>query len=145
MHFLILILFACSRIYFHPVHLSITNIDINSELKSADISCQFFADDFKYIIQISEGMDINFEQQQELNRENIDAINNYIFSVFEIKINNEERINFNFQHKKQDEALIWIHYKGEIPDTEIKSIILANELMLDFYEDQTNLVIFSLD
>ncbi len=145
MHYLILILFTFSRIYFHPVHVSITNIDINSELNLTEISCQFFADDFKKIIQINEGVELMFEQGQELTQESIDAINNYIFSVFEIKINNEEKISFDFQHNKQDEALIWLYYKGEIPVRDIKSITLVNELMLDLYEDQTNLVIISLN
>ncbi len=145
MYNIILILIACSGIFFHPVHLSITNIDINSELHSAEISCQFFADDFQKIIQIIEGVELILEQDQELIQESIDAINNYIFSVFEIIINDKEMISFDFQSKKQDEALIWIHYRGEIPAGDIKSITLLNELMLDLYEDQTNLVIISLD
>jgi len=145
MHYLILILFTFSRIYFHPVHLSITNIDINTELYLFDISCQFFTDDFKKIIHINEGVELIFEKEHGLTGENIDAINNYIFSVFEIKINNEEIISLDFQHKKQDEALIWLYYKAEIPVRNIKNITLVNELMLDLYEDQTNLVIISLD
>ncbi len=145
MYYLILILFTCSRIYFHPVHVSITNIDINTELNLSEISCQFFIDDFERIIQINEGCELIFEQNQELSRESIDAINNYIFSVFEIKINNKEIIKLDFQHNRQDEALIWLYYKGEIPVTDIKNITLVNELMLDLYEDQTNLVILSLD
>ena len=145
MHLLILILFTCSRIYLHPVHLSITNIDINTELNFFEISCQFFTDDFKKIIQINEGVELLFGQEHELTQESIDAIDNYIFSVFEIKLNNKEKINFSFQRKKQNEALIWLYYKGEIPVSDIKSITLVNELMLDLYEDQTNLVIISLD
>ena len=145
MHYLILILYTFSRIYFHPVHLSITNIDINTELNLSDISCQFFTDDFKKIIHINEGLELIFEKEQGLTRESIAAINNYIFSVFEIKINNEEIISMDFQHKKQDEALIWLYYTGKIPVINIKNITLVNELMLDLYEDQTNLVIISLD
>jgi hypothetical protein len=145
MYNIILILLACSRMFFHPVHLSITNIDINTELNFSEVSCQFFADDFQRIIQINEGVELILGQDQELNQESIDAINNYIFSVFEMKINDQEKISFDFQRKKQDEALIWIHYKGEIPAGDIKSITLVNELMLDIYEDQTNLVIVSMN
>ena len=145
MYWLILILFTSARIYFHPVHISITNIDINSELNTTEISCQFFTDDFKRIIQFNKNTELMLKLDSGLTQQNINDINNYIFSAFEIIVNNKEKISFDFQYKKQDEALIWLYYEGKIPVNNIVNITLVNELMLDLYEDQTNLVIVNID
>ncbi len=129
----------------HPVHVSITNIDINYELNTTEISCQFFADDFRSIIQYKQNAELVLERNKELTHQNIEEINNYIFSAFEITINNKEKISLDFKSKKQDEALIWLYYEGKIPVNDIENITLVNELMLDLYEDQTNLVIVNID
>jgi len=145
MHYLILILLTCSRMLFHPLHFSITNVDINSELNTADISYQFFADDFKKMLQSDEHTVIELEQNKDLTPQIIETINDYIFSAFKIKCNESEKINLDFQYKKHDEALIWLYYKGKLPAGRIENITLVNELMLDLYEDQKNLVIMSFD
>ena len=145
MYCLIFILLTCSRMLYHPLHFSITNIDINSELRVAEISYQFFTDDFTNTLQSNERTVIEFEQNEDLTPQHIKTINDYIFSAFEIILNNSEKINFNYQYKKHDEALIWLYYKGELPVSNIENITLVNELMLDLYEDQTNLVIISFD
>ncbi|UCH13374.1 MAG: hypothetical protein JSV22_09680 [Bacteroidales bacterium] len=145
MYWLILILLTSARIYLHPVHVSITNIDINSELNTTEISCQFFADDFQSIVQYKQNTELVLVRNKELSQSNINAINDYIYSAFEIKINNKEKISLDFKSKKQDEALIWLYYEGKIPINNITSITLVNELMLDLYEDQTNLVIVNID
>jgi hypothetical protein len=145
MYYFIFLILTCSRMFFHPLHFSITNIDINSKLHVAEISYQFFADDFKNMLQNHAQTVIDLDQNKDLTPQNIEAVNDYIFSAFEVKFNKSEKINLDFQYKKRDEALIRLYYKGELPMGEIESITLVNELMLDLYEDQTNLVIISLD
>ena len=127
--------------FLHPVHVSITNINLNSELNTAELSFQFFTDDFIRIILSNVGHDIPGSQKKEVEEENIQDINNYIFSMFSIKINNDTELSFDFQHIKQNEESIWIYYKGTLPEGRIENITLTNKLMLDLYSDQTNLVI----
>ena len=139
----IFILLTASGLFLHPLHFSITNIDINSGENTATVSYQFFANDFKMILQIFKQSEIDLEQDKELTPQNIETINDYIFSAFEMKLNNSEKINLDFQYKKNDEALIWLYYKGQLPEDNIESITLVNELLLDLYEDQKNLVIIN--
>jgi hypothetical protein len=145
MYPLIFILLTASRLFFHPLHFSITNIDINSGENTADVSYQFFANDFIMMLQIFKQSEIDLEQDNELTPDNIETINDYIFSAFEMKLNNSENINLDFQYKKNDEALIWLYYKGQLPGGRIENITLVNELLLDLYEDQKNLVVISIN
>ena len=52
-------------------------------------------------------------------------------------------MNFNFVRKEQNDDSIWLYYHGkfdqQVPDT----ITLLNTLLLDVFEDQTNLVILT--
>ena len=139
----IFILLTASRLFFHPLHFSITNIDINSGENTATVSYQFFANDFKMMLQIFKQSEIDLEQDKELTPQNIETINDYIFSAFEMKFNDSEKIDLDFQYKKNDEALIWLYYKGQMPEGRIENITIVNELLLDLYEDQKNLVIIN--
>ena len=145
MFYLIFIVLTLSGMLLHPLHFSITNIDINSKHHTVEISYQFFADDFKRTLQSNNCEIIELEQDKELTAKYIKTINNYIFSAFKIKFDECEEVSLNYQDKKQDEALIWLYYKGKLPPGRIKNISLVNELMLNLYEDQTNLVIISFD
>jgi hypothetical protein len=145
MYSFIFILLAASRMFLHPLHFSITNIDINSGNDTAYVSYQFFTSDFELILQIFKQAEIDLEQNKELTQQNIETINDYIFSAFEMKLNETEKVDLDFQNKKNDEALIWLYYKGKLPAERIENITLVNELLLDLYEDQKNLVIINFD
>ncbi len=145
MHLIVIILFSFFHFLLHPVHVSITNINLNSELNTAEVSFQFFSDDFINLILAEVRNDIQVADKNELADENIKDVSDYIFSLFAIKINNDEELTFDFQSVKRNEGSIWIYYKGKLPEGEIENITLTNKLMLDKYTDQTNLVIMDLD
>ena len=145
MHLIIIILLSSFHILFHPVHVSITNINLNSELNTAELSFQFFTDDFIGLILSDMGKDEPISQKKDVKEENIEDVSNYIFSMFAIKINNETELSFDYKDKKQNEESIWIYYTGQLPKGRIETITLVNKLMLDLYPDQTNLVILDLN
>ncbi len=138
-------MFIYSGILFHPVHVSITNINFNSELNSVEISFQFFAEDLKNTVLYNTGTSIILNDKQEPDEESIRAINKYVFSNFEIIINGENEINFGFQSLKKNEEYIWIYYESEDITGMINNIVIQNTLMLDIYADQKNLLILDID
>lgn len=142
---LIYILFTILHFLLHPVHVSIANVSFNSELSTAEVSFQFFADDFIKIILSNVEKDMSISKRDELKEKNIKDISKYIFSKFSIEINNDTELIFDFQRMKQNEQSIWIYYKSELPEGSIENITLTNKIMLELYTDQTNLVIMDVN
>jgi hypothetical protein len=50
-------------------------------------------------------------------------------------------VQYNYIRKDQDDDFIWLFYQGNLPDRKMDSVSLTNILLLDLFEDQTNLVI----
>jgi hypothetical protein len=124
---------------------SITNINFNSGQNTAEVSFQFFTDDFIKIILSNVKNENSISQRNKLEDESIKDIGKYIFSKFSIEINYNTELRFDFQHIKQDEESVRIYYKCVLPEDSIENIKLTNKLMLDMYPDQTNLVILDIN
>ena len=145
MHLIILIFLTFSGILFHPVHVSITNINFDSELNAIEVSFQFFNDDFKNTVLINTGIQVILKENQEPDEECIKAINKYILSNFGIIINNENKMNFNFHSLKKNEESIWLYYRSGNLNDIINNIHIENTLMLDVFPDQKNLLILDIN
>jgi len=126
----------------HPLHLSVTNIEYDSENNTFKISSKIFMDDFEKIIENKYGVALNLGKENEL-PEAENYFNKYIFESFNIIINNKDRTDkLTFKGKKTDDQAIWLYY--EYPDIKkIRSLKVYNAILCDLYMDQTNLVIFS--
>lgn len=145
MHTILFISLSLINYLFHPVHVSITNINLNTELNTTEISFQFFGDDFKNTVLLNTGTTILINNNQEPDEKGIRAISNYIFSNFGIVINDKIEMSFDFQYIKRNEESIWVYYKGKDIKGIIKNITIDNTLMLDIYPDQKNLLILEID
>jgi hypothetical protein len=105
--------------------------------------CKFFTDDLKLLFYHYYEKELPFDPEKDLTVGEVDLISRHIFGSFALKEGDEEAVNFSFVRKEQDEGSIWLYFQGkfdrEIPDT----ILLMNTLLLDVFEDQTNLVILT--
>jgi hypothetical protein len=127
----------------HPVHVSYTSIDIDRETREINLVCKFFTDDLKVLFYHYYEKELPFDTAKGLSAGEVDLISRHIFGSFALKEGDEKSVNFRFVRKEQDEGSIWLYFQGkfdrEIPDT----VVLMNELLLDVFEDQTNLVILT--
>lgn len=122
----------------HPVHVSVTNLEIQSENNSISLSFKVFTDDFQSVIDQLYNIKVNLSENEnyDLNKEHID---NYLNDNFTIIVNGKELIFTNTGIKTNDEA-VWFFYKTTI-NKDFKSFVIRNSLMLDLYPDQKNLLI----
>jgi Domain of unknown function (DUF6702) len=127
----------------HPVHVSYTSIDIRPGTREISLVCKFFTDDLKLLFYHYYEKELPFNPENDLSAGEVDLICRHIFGSFALKEMDEKTVDFSFVRKEQDEASIWLYFQGkfdrEIPD----SIVLMNTLLLDVFEDQTNLVILT--
>ncbi len=125
----------------HPVHVSLVNVEMSKNKHSFEITAKFFKDDFQTIILHKTGFSIDIHSAILVDAEK-KAVCDYM----------NEHLKFNWQAaeysfisctKKQiDELSVWYFIK--IPIKQSKgSLEIRNSLLLDLYNDQSNLFIFS--
>ncbi len=127
----------CNLLAVHPVHLSLTNIDFNSETKALEITHRFFVDDFEKRLEqdLSERLYLGTEEEHS---EADKIIQEYLKQNFTILVNGKE-LSRNYIGKEVDAEAIWIYV--EIPQVKkLKDLELTHLSLLDFFEDQRNFI-----
>jgi hypothetical protein len=138
---LVLTVFLSLFSWLHPVHVSLLNIDMEPDTGNIKMVFKFFSDDFENIIFQRYNVQLNITQQIDPGKK-IEAINRYIDDSFEISINGNNISNLEYTGNKMDELAIWLYYQYNYPG-QIKSVSIKNEVMMDLFDDQTNLVIIT--
>jgi len=128
---------------FHPVHLTITNVEYNIKTKKIDISFRIFVDDFEKILNTKNNTILNIGKKNEQKKTN-KYINEYIYEHFSLKINNSEIKSRKILLKKREikDLTIWLNYSIDYSH-EITKVEIFNSLLTDLYKDQKNLLIFT--
>ncbi len=124
---------------FHPIHISVTNMDYNVGKQLFEVSFKIFWDDFEVIIWRNYDVNLKLTQQDESKDKEL-YFSKYIFDNFRIKANN------NFLHgslKKGEikDKSIWLDFYFPC-SSDIKKVEIENRIMMDMFDDQTNLLMF---
>ena len=125
--------------WMHPVHVSLLNVDLDQKTGKIEIVFKFYSDDFERIIFNKYAIDLDITDKVDPG-EKIDAINKYIDESFELSINGMKIDKWEYTGNQINEGAIWLYYTNLWPG-EMQKISITNGVMMDLYEDQTNLVI----
>jgi len=127
--------------FYHPVHLSVSTMDMDIQTGTIAVSIKLFSDDFETIVNHNYNTQLALSEQVDPG-EDIKYINRYIHSAFRLAINGEEVDELRFLNHQMNEEAIWLFYEY-VYEKKIRTIGIVNSLMNDLYPDQTNLVIVS--
>jgi hypothetical protein len=127
---------------FHPVHVSLSNIDIFPDTGEITVSIKLFADDFQSIVNQKYNTKLQLFEGVEPGKD-IFFINRYIDSSFVLTINGKEIAGLGYLRNQMNEGAIWLFYQHASGE-KIESLSVSNCLMCDLYQDQTNLVIITV-
>lgn len=130
----------------HPVHVSVTTIEINRDSSEVMVQVKLFTDDFERQVGGIHQADLKLGTKDE-HRE----ADNYMFSYLNNKLFielNSKTLELQFFDRKMNEESIWIIMKGKIEKPKkgkyhLQSAAVENSILLDLYDDQSNLVIFN--
>ncbi len=125
----------------HPVHVSVANIELDRKSDSVTVSLKIFSDDFQNLIMQKYGVEMNIIGQEHPG-EQIDVIHRYIEEAFSLRINGKSKTRLEFHHLEMNREAIWLYYSGSI-SRNIHKIRVKNAVMMELFQDQTNLVIVS--
>jgi len=129
---------------FHPVHVSVSNVDYSEKNKSFEISIKIFVNDLEQIINSKYNVKVNLGKADE-NRNSADLINQYITENYSIIINNKTKLKNKliFKEKKIIEDSIWLYYEYKGVKKNVKTLTIKNSILTDLYKDQNNLLIIN--
>ncbi len=128
--------------WLHPVHVSLLNIDLYPETGSIEIVFKFYSDDFERLIMNKYNVDLDITSKVDPG-EKTEFINRYINESFELRINDTKVGTWEYTGNQMNEEAIWLYYKNSWQGN-MKEVTVINSVMMDLYEDQTNMVIVSL-
>jgi hypothetical protein len=135
--------FLLNILTLHPVHVSYTSIDISTETGEVNLVCKFFTDDLKLLFYHYYDIEFLFVPDKELADNEIDLISRHLFGSFALKASGGNAVHFDFVRKEQNEESIWLYFHGKMDPKISDTLTLANTILLDLFEDQTNLVILT--
>ena len=129
---------------FHPVHLTVTNIEYNHEKKKFEVSIRLFLNDFEKIIDYKNNVTLNLYKSNEISDANR-YINQYIYEHLQIKVNGEvlPKKKYILTKRKKEDVTLWLYYDIKYSRSP-KTIEVSDNLMTDLYSDQKNLLIFTI-
>lgn len=127
----------------HPVHVSVTDIEYDAERKAIEVVSHIFLDDLENHIRLLQNdrfLDVlNPKGGQSSN----DLIKNYFKERFKLTINGKEEA-YNFLGYEHEGAAIYVYVEVE-KIKKLKSLAVRNEVLLEFFDDQINLVHVKVD
>jgi len=122
---------------FHPLHLSVVEIEHNAGDKTLEVSCKIFTDDFETTLAKNYNTKVDL-----INPPNIAAmdtlVKKYILSHLSLKVNGKP-VLFNyigFEH--ENEAVFGYIEVGNI--TAVSKLEITNSIMYDKFDDQVNIM-----
>lgn len=135
---LISILFPLSC-FAHPLHYSITNIDIYND--SVVVVIKVFTDDFtNHLNQIN---NTNYAADYYYSNQAVETIQTYINSSFQL-LHENGMLLFSITSVKNDELSTRIYLKS-LTQCALTKFLIKNKIMLDCFSDQNNLIIINAD
>lgn len=134
---LFLMLFLPAEV--HEFHVSKSQIEYNQEQQTLQISVHIFLDDLEIAIEESGGGK-NFLCTEKETKDAVTILQKYIAKHLVINVNGEaQAYDFIGKELSEDLAAIWCYF--EIKNVEIpNSIEVTNEILMDLYDDQKNIV-----
>ena len=123
--------------FFHPIHVSVTEIEMDEKDKRLEIMMRVFADDLELTLRNSFGQpDLDI---LSLPKDGVDKIvSTYLKDRFKISLDNKLQRNNYLGHELDDLAFI---FYIEVPKVgKWKTIRIQNDIIMETYDDQSNLV-----
>ena len=132
-------LFLSLNFAIHDVHVSKTMLKYKEELRSWQMTMYVYVDDLEESMRIM-GMD-SLQILTEKEYPNVDQkIDTYLDSVLQVTVDGQ-RLNFNVLGKENGDEYLGIWIYAEVLDADQpKSIEIVNNLILNLYTDQRNMM-----
>ena len=123
----------------HDFHTSITRMDYNAKEKSFEVSIRVFTDDLEKVLSKENGG----QKFTVVNNDKNDPfVEKYIRKHFALVNATKQKKPYTYLGKEQEADATWVYIEIPCPES-VAGFSLQNTIMLDFFDDQVNLVNFN--
>ena len=123
----------------HKFYASITKMEYVKEKQSLQIISKIFVDDLEDVLQERYDESLSLNTPKETDREE-SFMQEYLNKKFEIVINGE-KVTYSYIGREYDIDIVKI-YLEVTGVSEIKSLEVTNEILMEMFEDQQNIIHF---
>ena len=127
----------------HPIHVSMTNIEYSVSENSYNIIIKVFTDDFEKNIYNLYKVKLNTEKENEYS-DYSKIVSKYVNKYFKMSFD-KKSYKLKFVSKKSNFEATWLSFKLSNLSKTVNNAEIINNIMNQFYRDQTNLLIFTKD
>jgi hypothetical protein len=135
--FFLILLGLVTQTKAHPYFLSVTEVHIQPEEKTFNISCSMFTEDLESAIKSIYLTHSNLQKDLEA-QQVLDLIYQYISARLEISFG-EKKQSYTLVGCENQEESTWCYLEGSFSNFS-SPISVSNALLFDFLEEQTNMV-----
>lgn len=125
---------------FHPLHLTITNVDYDAKAKNYTVSIKIFTDDLQTMVLKKTGRKIPTDAST-WSIDDVKSVNKYVLGSFQVI--SVSALKMTYLNKTASENSVTLIYSTKIPEK--KDVFIRNSLMMELYGDQKNLIITKKD
>lgn len=129
--------------YYHPVHVSVLNMEYIANSSTVELSFKVFTADLEFAVAHNYNVALNLGQSNE-NPEAEIQINKYLSATFRMLVNNKDQVKIISVRKETVEDATWIRASVHVSEL-VQSFTIHNAILMDLYQDQTNLLIVAMD
>lgn len=127
-----------SLVQLHPIHVSVTEIDYDQQRKALEITSHIFIDDLENEIRKNLKEPFLDVTNPSKDRTTDELIINYLKKRFKIMVNGKET-PYNYLGHEVEAGAIYLYLEIE-KVKKLNDISVYNSVLLDFFDDQVNLV-----
>jgi hypothetical protein len=131
----------------HPIHVSLTTIDFNPQERSLEITCKIFADDLEDAIKKTSGAQLYLGSQKENPAFATAKIEEYLRRHFRVEFVGAPALaEWTFVGRELEGDAMWcyLEYASVALPSPRPRVKVAQTVLLDLYDDQTNVVNLSI-
>ena len=123
--------------FLHPLHLSVCDIEFDSQNRSLEISQRIFADDLENVLRPKIGAKTDI--LNPVNKEQLSsAIRDYVLQNLQLQLNGK-KVTPRYVGHEVDEDVVWVYM--EVPNVRsLNTITVQNTLFFEVFEDQLTLI-----
>ncbi|MEN8703673.1 MAG: DUF6702 family protein [Polaribacter sp.] len=134
---LLFVVFPLLSFSAHKYYLSLTQINYKSEAKAVQIIINVFMDDIELALNKDYNIDLQLTTEKELKNNDI-YFEKYLQNKLNFKVDGKAK-NFNYLGKEYDGDLVFFYLEIENIN-DVNSIEVSNQLLLDYFPEQQNLI-----
>jgi hypothetical protein len=126
---------------FHPVYVSVCNVDVDVSRSALSLSLKVFTDDMETVLHNKYNIDGWIGTPKEHRNSRL-LIGEYLGERLNVEVNRRRLVLQTDSMMVHDDAL-WIYMSGKSENV-IRHLAVENRVLTDFFRQQTNLVIIGI-